>query len=99
MNRLEYAKARILAIRQACRENKDVPISQEALGILKSVIDNDHMRIYQLAEELVTEMYHSNCNELEAAQICADNWVQVVKWTISITGKPMIPLSETGMYP
>ncbi len=93
-NRLKTAQARILATHQACRENKNPPIDPEALSILQAVTGTDTMRVYQLAEAVVTEVYLRACNDVEAAKVVADNWVRVVAWLGSV-----MPLAETGMYP
>lgn len=99
MNRLKLAQARIAAIHQACRENKNPPIDPEALRNLQAVVGTDVMRVYQLAEDVVAETYYNACDDVEASRIVVDNWMRVVNWCISVTGSPMLPLAETGMYP
>lgn len=68
--------------------------------MLREVVsDDDAMRVYQLAENTVREGYHHGCDDVLAAEIAVDHWTRTVAWTLKVTGKPMVPLAETGMYP
>lgn len=98
-NRLQEARRRIADIRQACRKGLDPDIGAEALHVLREATGADTMRVYQLAENLIVEVYLGQNSDLEAALMVADAWVRTKAWAFSVSGKPTIPLAETGMYP
>jgi hypothetical protein len=99
MNRLEEARHRMRAIRQACREGRDPAIDAEALRMLREAVGTDALRVWQLAELLIVEAYMAALSDVDAAKVVVDAWTKTTAWALSVSGKPMIPLADIGMYP
>jgi hypothetical protein len=93
MNRRDEVRERIDAIRAAARAGEAPPIDPAAVAVLRNVIGpDDPLRLYQLAEGTVIEVYVSGAVDESAAHIVAEQWTAHVAWTVSITGSGPVPL-------
>ena len=99
MNRREEARERIRSIRRACRVGEPPPVDPNALVVLREAAGSDGLRVYQLAEEMVVQAFMNDLDDVAAATIAADHFRAAEARHVELTGKPFVPLAQTGMYP
>mgnify|MGYP006363922085 FL=1 len=99
MNRRDEMCLRCATIQQACRDGKDPLLDFSSLTVLRNAAGDDAMRVYQSAEQTAFEAYWRGINDREAALIVVEQFQFMQNIAIKATGRKLVPLAETGMYP